>query len=77
MVSITQDLVPLTTPARAAKCEHEHGQWLAEVDGVLYAFSPPTQMQKDIWLRQGRQHKQLRESMLRWLCRECGTVQEP
>lgn len=55
------------------------GAWLVEHDGKLYAFSPSTQMQKDIWLGSAERSigKEAGIAMLRWFCFGCQTVQAP
>ena len=64
------------------KCEHSTpGQWLTEMDGELWCFDPPTQLQKDFWLDEpgepGAETKEERIASLRWKCLKCGTIQMP
>jgi len=63
------------------KCNHAvtDGRWLVKKKDGYYAFDPPTQMQKDIWLGEARntKEKERRVKMLRWLCFSCNNIQEP
>lgn len=70
-----------TSATRSEKCScKSSGRWVVEDPmGEFFVFDPPTQLQKDIWLGDGERNKtrELRISMLRWLCFGCGTVQAP
>lgn len=63
------------------KCVHAttDGRWLVKEKDGYYAFDPPTQMQKDIWLGEARnaKEKEKRIKKLRWLCFSCNNIQEP
>ena len=64
----------------AEKCSHEpnHGQWLVEWNGELYAIQPSNGLQKDFWLSSAKKRVgDKAEKALRWLCHDCGTVQMP
>lgn len=68
------------------RCDHgpSTGQWIVkDDDGTIYFINPSTQMQKNLWMDSAinlgyiskddverfRQH-------LKWLCHDCGTIQE-
>ncbi len=60
-------------------CQHKaQGQHIVVHEGEVFVFEPPTPLQAGIWLR--RKHDGLtvtkKNSMARWLCYECGTIQE-
>jgi len=71
--------IPLGPATIGPKCEHSGGQWIVSWDDQLFAFDPNSQMQKDIWLdameRKGKGKEAL--AALRWLCWQCGTIQDP
>lgn len=65
------------SPPKAEKCDHKQGRWAVELeDGKLYGFDPATQFQKDAWLGEQKDEKEAM-ARLRWICFECGTVQQP
>jgi len=66
------------------KCDHRvtDGRWLVLKDNEIFMFDPSTQMQKDVWLSEGKdkggeEEHERRIKMLRWLCYRCNNIQEP
>lgn len=61
------------------KCNHnnENGQWCVVWEDICYTIQPATQFQKDIWVRSAKRQIDNPEQYLRWLCHECGNIQEP
>jgi hypothetical protein len=77
-------LVPVQKPMGDSCTGHSKsgavsGAWVVvcPMTGSQFMFSPPTQVQKDIWLSAEKGMEVERMSMLRWFCFECGTVQKP
>lgn len=60
-------------------CQHEtQGQRVVVNEGEVFVFEPPTNMQAGIWLQSKHDglSTETKEAMIRWLCYECGTIQE-
>jgi hypothetical protein len=62
------------------KCDHSRGQWIALVDGQYYSIQPNNNLTMHFWVREAGEQlggEEQARACLRWLCHQCGTIQEP
>lgn len=62
------------------KCDHARGQWLALLDGYYFSIQPNNNLTMGFWVDEAAEQlggKEKARACLRWLCHQCGTIQEP
>jgi len=91
-LSMLTKIDPPPSPGARCSCpgvtvSWQTGQWAVKLNDEFHVFSPPTGLQKDIWLTahsgitddsdEAAYIKSIKIGALRWWCWNCGTVQEP